>query len=170
MPIIKTKTTYLEMLSPPEGSGPAPRDDIEIARAAQPSVEAYRGWYCAVGGELNWVDRLVMPDDELCIILHDERVEIFLLHVAGETAGYVELDGRVAGDIEIAYYGLFPQFVGQGLGRYFLRWAVQHAWTQQPHRVWLHTCDLDHPAALPNYLKAGFKVYDEQVIEQVVPD
>ena len=29
----------------------------------------------------------------------------------------------------------------------------------QPRRVWVHTCDLDHPNALVNYQARGFSVY-----------
>ena len=42
-------------------------------------------------------------------------------------------------------------------------------WSHQPRRIWVHTCDLDHPAALPNYLKAGFQIYDEVTIDQWIP-
>ena len=90
-------------------------------------------------------------------------------NVDGQPAGYSELDRREPGQIELAYFGLFPQFIGQGLGKYFLGWTLDRAWSYGPDRVWLHTCDLDHPAALPNYQQAGFVVFDEQMIQQVVP-
>ncbi len=110
-----------------------------------------------------------MPDEQLQAILRDDRVEVFVLSVAGELAGYSELDRRVESDIELAYFGLFPNFIGQGLGRFLLDWTLRTAWSRRPRRVWVHTCDLDHPAALPTYLKAGFRAYDEQIIEQFVP-
>jgi GNAT superfamily N-acetyltransferase len=70
----------------------------------------------------------------------------------------------------VAYYrfhfGLMPEFIGQGLGRYFLRWAIGRAWSYGPRRFWLHTDTKDHPAALPNYLKAGFDIYKEEVQDQ----
>jgi len=37
-----------------------------------------------------------------------------------------------------------------------------------PKRVWLHTCTLDHPAALPNYQKAGFAIYKEEMITREI--
>ena len=55
------------------------------------------------------------------------------------------------------------------LGKYFLHCVLDKAWAHAPGRVWLHTCELDHPAALPTYLQAGFVVFDEQLVEQVVP-
>jgi GNAT superfamily N-acetyltransferase len=111
-----------------------------------------------------------MPDDELRAMIQDERVEIFVLSIGQQPAGYAEIDRRQAGEIELAYFGLFPHAIGIGLGKYLLNWILRTAWSYRPRRVWVHTCDLDHPAALPNYLKAGFHVYDETVVEQWVPD
>jgi GNAT superfamily N-acetyltransferase len=82
----------------------------------------------------------------------------------------VELDRRTPGEIELAYFGLFPQFIGNGLGKYLLAWALRQAWSYGPRRVWVHTCDLDHEAALPTYLNAGFTVYAEKMVEQAVPE
>jgi hypothetical protein len=61
--------------------------------------------------------------------------------------------------VEIAYFGLAPDAIGQGLGKHLLSYAVLDAWGMKPKRVWLHTCTLDHPAALPNYLARGFVPY-----------
>jgi hypothetical protein len=60
-------------------------------------------------------------------------------------------------------FGLIREFIGQGLGKYFLQWTIDKAWSYSPKRFWLHTCTKDHPAALPNYLKAGFAIYKEEV-------
>ena len=84
----------------------------------------------------------------------------------GVPAGFAELDRRIEGEIELAQFGLMPEFIGQGLGRYFLRWAIDKAWSYGPRRFWLHTDTKDHPGALPNYLKAGFAIYKEEVKDQ----
>ena len=78
-------------------------------------------------------------------------------------AGYFELCQHEDGAVEIAYFGLLPDFIGRGWGKYLLSQAALAAWGLQPLRIWLHTCTLDHPAALPNYLKRGFKVVREEV-------
>jgi len=167
---IPSKTTYLEMFQPPENEVAPPRAELQLQRVKSPSNEFYRYLYKSVGAAFCWVDRLLTPDEQLQAILCDERIEVFVLHVAGEPAGYAELDRRQADEIELAYFGLFPSFLGQGLGKYFLNWTLRTAWSSCPTRVWVHTCDLDHPAALATYLKAGFRIYDEKVIEQFVPD
>lgn len=170
MPHIPTKTTYLEMLHPPASEEMSPRVDVFVKRANRPSCEFYRGLYQSVGADLCWVDRLVMPDEQLQSILGDDRVEVWVLWVAGKTAGYSELDHRVENEIELAYFGLFPTYLGQGLGKFFLNWTLRTAWSRRPTRVWVHTCDLDHPAALPTYLQAGFRIYHEQIVQQFLPD
>ena len=167
---IQTKTTYLQMLHRPEGHLENPLENVEIHEVLSPSVSFYHALYRSVGSELHWYDRLVMPESELENVLTDRRVDLFTLHVRGITAGYCELDRRTSNEIELAYFGLFPQFLGRGLGKFFLRWTVREAWTHRPQRLWLHTCDLDHPAALPNYIKTGFQVYDETWVNQVILD
>ena len=78
----------------------------------------------------------------------------------GKQAGFAELDRRQVGEIELVQFGLVAEFIGRGLGKYFLQWVIDRAFSYGLQRFWLHTCTNDHPAALPNYLKAGFAVYD----------
>jgi GNAT superfamily N-acetyltransferase len=165
-----TKITYLEMFSPPQPPLGPPPPATEIDRLHTPSVDYYRFLYNSVGRGYNWIDRNLLPDEQLRRIIQDAQVEIYRLKVADQPAGYAELDCRKPGEIELAYFGLFPPYLGQGLGKYFLEWTVARAWAHNPKRVWVHTCDLDHEAALPLYQKAGFAVYDVKLIEQVVGD
>jgi hypothetical protein len=76
------------------------------------------------------------------------------------------LDRRQPDEVEIVQFGLMGPFIGQGLGKYFLQWTIDRAWSYQPRRVWLHTCTLDHPVALPNYLKAGFVITKKEEIRR----
>jgi GNAT superfamily N-acetyltransferase len=146
---IETVVTYLEMTAPPaQRSRPAPRDDLEIRRAHRPTVSFYRYLYAAVGDPWTWAVRHWPSDAELAAILNDPRVEVNVLSAAGVPAGYAELDRREPPDTELVYFGLTPEFIGQGLGAYLLDWAIHHAWRARPRRLWLHTCDLDHPRAL----------------------
>jgi len=80
----------------------------------------------------------------------------------GETAGYFELRKCEDGSVELAYFGLMPKFLGRGLGKHLLTCATEKAWTLGANRVWLHTCTLDDRAALPNYLKRGFKPFKNE--------
>jgi len=84
--------------------------------------------------------------------------------------GYFELARQGGDDIEIAYLGLLPRFIGQGFGGILLTAAASRAWELGANRVWVHTCTLDHPQALSNYQARGFRVYRiEETIEDL-PD
>lgn len=150
-------TTYLEMTA---------QEQLRTAHLDQPGIEvrpmtytdptAYRALYSSVGEAWNWRDRLLMPDDDLIAAL--AKADISVLFVDGETAGYIELADDGSGDTEVAYFGLRPAYFGRGLGKHLLSYGVQRAWDRGAKRVWLHTCNLDGPSALANYLARGFTV------------
>ena len=47
--------------------------------------------------------------------------------------------------------------MGTGVGYAFLRQAVDAVWRQGAGGMTVNTCTADHPRALPNYLRAGFR-------------
>lgn len=163
MAAVDVKVFYLEMLTPPQGEVAPPRGGLSVIHAKRPTVAYYRFLYHTVGRAYHWYSRGKLTDAELAAVLAEPLNEVHVLYDEGTPAGFVEFDRRVAGDIEIVQFGLMPGFIGQGLGKYFLSWALRQAWSYGPKRVWLHTCMLDHPAALPNYLKAGFVQYREEM-------
>ena len=109
-----------------------------------------------------------MPPPELAAIIQNPLDEIHVLYVDGTPAGFGELDRRQPDEIEIKQFGLVPLYLGRGLGKWFLQELVDRAWNHKPRRVWLHTCTLDHAAALPNYQKIGFEVYKQEQIQQPI--
>jgi GNAT superfamily N-acetyltransferase len=167
---LEVTIVYLEMWSRPERPAPPPpRPDLAVLRAERPPVPFYRRLYDQVGGPWLWYERRQMSDERLAVIVQDERVELQVLYVGGVPAGYAELDCRTAGEIELAYFGLIPDFIGQGLGSYFLAWTVDRAWQLQPRRLWVHTCTLDHPRALAGYRAAGFAEYARERVRIADP-
>jgi GNAT superfamily N-acetyltransferase len=168
MATVDVKVSYLEMLARPAGGSPAPREELAVIHARRPTVPYYRFLYHTVGGPYHWLSRAKLTDEQLAAVLRDPRNEVHVLHEEGTPAGFVEFDRRVEGEVEIVQFGLMPEFIGRGLGKYLLWWAVDRAWSYGPRRVWLHTCSLDHPAALPNYLKAGFVLYRETMIRREI--
>ena len=164
---VPVTVTYLEMTSPEQRS-PAPGvlEPTAILRAERPTISFYRYLYDTVGADWNWFMRRRLSDDELAAIIHDDRVEVFVLYVRGVPAGYVELDRRVEGEVEVAYFGLIPEYVGRGYGAFLLDWGLGRAWSYRPRRVWLHTCSLDHPRALGVYQRAGLAVYDRETVHE----
>jgi GNAT superfamily N-acetyltransferase len=168
MNTIPVKTYYLQMHAPPERSVPPPVEGTEVVAVDEPTTRYYRFLYDAVGSDWNWIERKRLSDDELRAILHDDRVELYVLTVKGSPAGFCEMDRRVDGEVELRYFGLMSESFGQGLGKYFLNWILRQAWSNEPNRVWVHTCDLDHVAALPMYQQAGLVLYDEKVADHAV--
>ena len=168
---IPTLVTYLEMTEPPTAAPlRPPLAGIEVRVAREPTVSFYRYLYDAIGREWTWVTRRLLSDAELGRTLADPAVEVNVMWVAGVPAGYAELDRRQPPDIELAYFGLLPEFIGRGLGRWLLDWTIHHAWRARPRRFWVHTCDLDHPRALAVYQKSGFRLYDERLEQLDLPE
>ena len=155
--------TYLEMVAKPTAPNlPLPAPKIVLVRAEQPTLSFYRYLFNTIGEDCLWFSRRFMDDDALTNIIQHELVEVYVLYVGGVPGGLGELDRRTEGQIELSFFGLIPEFVGRGLGKYFLRWLVDQAWTYEPERLWLHTCDLDHPNALSVYQKVGFTPYKRE--------
>ena len=155
-------TTYLEMRAAPRRPNAAPPPGTALMRLDAPSVAFYRFLYDTVGAPWLWYERRLMTDDALAAVIDDPMVDVYVLFVGGEPAGFAELDRRSPPDIELAYLGLRPDYVGQGLGLYLLSWAVDAAWQHGPERLWVHTCNLDHPRALGLYQRIGFAVYQQE--------
>lgn len=164
MPPVQVVRTYLEMTSP-EALSPAPRPDARarVERVEECPPSFFRYLYAAVGGPYHWVDRLPWTDDDVRRYLATPGVSLWVLSFAGAPAGYFELKRHDDGSVEIAYFGLLPEFIGRGLGKYLLTEGVRQAWAERARRVWLHTCTLDGPAALPNYRARGFRPFKEEV-------
>jgi GNAT superfamily N-acetyltransferase len=160
---VEVVRTYLQMereagLKPAE----SPRPDLRIERMAACPGSFFRYLYAEVGRAYHWVDRLVWTDDQVSAYLQDPSVSIWLLTVAGSPAGYFELKRHDDGSVEIAYFGLLSEFIGKGLGKHLLTVATREAWRLGARRVWLHTCTLDDPAALPNYQARGFVPFKKE--------
>jgi len=153
-------TWYLEMTDPVQFS-PAWAENaagLTLTHWSSPDVLSYRALYSAVGGHLRWRDRLIMPDDDLRAALENPGCSVWVLRASDQTAGYFELVKRSSGT-ELAYFGLVPRFHGRGLGGHLLSAAIEQGWLDGAHRLWVHTCNLDAPAALENYRKRGFVMY-----------
>ncbi len=153
--------TYLEMLEPP--SAEVPQSTLRLRRVAQPDPDQYRALFRKVGSNWLWFSRLTMPDRELEAILGDPKVELYEVAAVEPVVGMLELDFREAGQCELAFIGLVPELSGQGHGRWLLAEALRLAWRDDVQRVHVHTCTLDHPAALAAYRRAGFVAYKRAV-------
>lgn len=133
-------------------------------RVENPDLKRYRQLFRLVGEPWLWFSRLVMDDSALAAIVQHPDVELFaVVDDTGSDVGMLELDFREPRDCELAFVGLVPELSGKGHGRWLLAEAVQRAWRESVERVHVHTCSLDHPAALAAYRRAGFTPYKRAI-------
>ncbi|CAN5904602.1 hypothetical protein BH24DEI2_BH24DEI2_13640 [soil metagenome] len=151
--------TYLELLSPSAHKTKTNADPrFGVSELAGPTPTFNKRMYTEVGRAWQWTERLAWSDTAWLEYASSPKVHTFAARYDGTTAGYFEL--READDeVELVYFGLLPDFVGKKIGGSLLSVAIQAAWALNPRRVWVHTCTLDHPAALANYQARGFRVY-----------
>src|SRR5262249_30994722 len=133
---MKVTTTYLEMFAHLQRAVPPPKGGLAVVHAEKPPVAYYRSLYDAVGRDYDWTSRKKLSDAELAALLNDPRLEVHVLLAEGVPAGFAELDWRTEGEIELVQFGLMPEFIGQGLGRYFLQWTIDRAWSYGHRRFW----------------------------------
>jgi GNAT superfamily N-acetyltransferase len=154
--------TYLEMCSPPEHqilSSP-----LSLKRVEVPQPEHYRDLFRLIGAPWLWFSRLILDDAHLAAIIQHPKVELYsIFDESGREVGMLELDFREAHECELAFMGLVPELSGKGHGRWLLAEAVRHSWREGVERVHVHTCSLDHPAALGAYRRAGFIPYKRAI-------
>jgi GNAT superfamily N-acetyltransferase len=159
---IEVTRTYLEAVEH-DAASPAFADaSAKVERVLECPASFFRYLYSEVGRRYHWVDRLGWSDEEIRAYLGDANVSLWVMYSAGAPAGYFELLRYEDGSTEIAYFGLLQEFIGRGLGKRLLSEAMARAWAGGANRVWLHTCTLDDPAAMPNYLKRGFRPFKQE--------
>ncbi len=164
-------TYYLEMHSAQDlRPKRSPRTDLALVRVMPPSPQLNRFFYTTVGADWYWTDRLPWTYQRWLDYLDRSELETWMLTIQGVPAGYYELEAQPGPDVEIAYFGLLPQFVGNGLGAHLLTCAIERGWAMGANRVWVHTCTLDHPQALANYQARGMRLYKQETkVEEVAP-
>ena len=163
-------TWYLEMRDPAQlRRAPLPQPETLLLRAEAPLPMLNRFLYTAVGGHWHWRDRLAWSYARWMQWLDRPELQTWVLYARGTPAGYIELERQAGDDVEIAYFGLMREFIGQGLGGHLLTLGIDRAWAMDAARVWVHTCTLDGPTALANYEARGMVRYHQETRAQERP-
>ena len=152
------------------GAHDSPKRPYELKKLNHNLPEFHRFLYLAVGAKWCWYMRLAWSYQQWLEFLSHSDISTWVAYLDGTPIGYFELKNQRDGNVEIAYFGLIDEFIGRGYGRNLLEDAIRTAWTKGGKRVSLHTCTLDHPQALTNYLARGFKVFKEEEFEDNIPD
>jgi len=151
--------TYLELppgepIRPPERPAPP---GFRTREVHDPAINA--DLYRRVGADYAWIDRLRWSDDKWQ--RWADRIETHVVELVEEIAGYFEIENDFSSGAKVSIFGLLPEFHGRGLGGHALTAALERGRELAP-RVWLTTCSLDGPHALPNYLARGMRPFREE--------
>jgi len=160
---LATIVTALEMFARPQLPIAANKPGWVLRKVEAPDVDWYRALYRRIGIEWLWFSRIIMPDEELASIIHNPMIDIRVLVIDGREEGLLELDYRQDAECELAFFGVSNTILGIGAGKWLMHHAIDLAWSTSISRLWVHTCTLDHPRALPFYIKSGFKPYKRQL-------
>ena len=167
---ISYEVFYLEMRTSPKFEWPKkPSGDIFISNSVKPSSRYFFDLYKAVGGDYEWTDKFELPTSEIDFFLCHPLVRMFTFFKDGWTAGFFMLDYRVTGICDLAYFGLVPEAIGFGYGKYMLKVAVKEGWNRNGTKLLtVNTNSLDHPNALPLYKKIGFMLKNKKKATRVL--
>lgn len=155
---------YLEMTSPEAHRRKASPNGLSVVEAEVKDFRFNRFLYQLVGEAWSWTDKLSLPDTDWIRYAESDTLRTWVAYNRGSIAGYYELLRDPDDQVQIAYFGLTPKFIGRGFGGYLLSHAIDSAWTWGDiARVWVHTCTLDHPSALSNYQSRGFRLYKTEI-------
>ena len=139
--------------------------NLEIILEKKPTVDFCKFLYKEVGRDFFWRDRLKWSDQNWLNYISNDFFKLYTLKQNNELAGYYELlyDPKIP-SMEIPYFGIFKEFFGKGIGGYLLTEAILTSFNHKINKVWVHTCTLDHPNALKNYLARGMTVFKTEEI------
>lgn len=155
-------TYYLEMYSANDLKKKEDSKGLTVVECKVKQFEYNKFLYQFIGGKWSWTDKLSCSDQEWKSYVESDSLRTWVAYSGGAIAGYFELL-RDKDDVEIIYFGLTEAFIGKGYGGFLLSEAIKSAWAWEGvKRVWVHTCSLDHPSALDNYLARGMKIYKEE--------
>jgi GNAT superfamily N-acetyltransferase len=158
MPQFEVVITHLELAPADFQPKRSDRADVSFSHVSPPMPALNRFFYMTVGGPWLWLERRTWSFDQWAAkVGRADQVETWIVSVSGVPAGYVELERKEPGVVEIDYLGLLPSFIGGGLGAHLLTSAVDRAVAMGATKVLLNTCNLDHPKARANYEARGFR-------------
>jgi GNAT superfamily N-acetyltransferase len=158
-------TYYLEMSSPASLKSKDDPKGLVVSECSTKQFEFNKFLYRFIGGKWLWTDKLSWNDQQWKDYVEKDTLRTFVAYSGGSIAGYFELL-RESDEVEIIYFGLAEPFIGKGHGGYLLTEAIKAAWKwENVKRVWVHTCSLDHPSALQNYLSRGMKIYKTETAD-----
>jgi len=162
----KIERNYLEINSLTELNSSTVSSDDYLVKLIDPvDFEINKFFYKNIGKKHHWVDRLSWTNEQWIKYTSDEKLKTYVLQKNNDLAGYFELISHTEiNEVEIAYLGLLEEYQNKKLGSYLLSSAIKNSFLNNPKRVWVHTCSLDHKNALNNYISRGMRIFKKETI------
>ena len=161
----KIQRNYLEITSISDlNESSVLTDGYSVQIIEQEDFQLNKFFYKNVGKNHHWIDRLIWTEKKWIEYVSDEKVKTYVLKKENELAGYFELIIH-SHEVEIAYLGLLEEYQNKKLGSFLLSSAIKNSFLENPKRVWVHTCSLDHKNALNNYIARGMKIFKTEIIK-----
>ena len=136
-----------------------------LVKKIKPDFQLNKFFYKQVGKKHRWIDRLSWSDEKWINYISNKNLETYIICECEELVGFFELlHNPELQETEISYFGLLEEYIGKGIGGYALSVAIKKSFEKNIRRVWLHTCTLDHPNALKNYIARGMTVFKKEKI------
>ncbi len=151
---------YLEMSAPSLAPAEPPvPEGLTLEPLTGNDAVRYQALFRAVGERWLWAGNIAKSPEEIAVMLDVPGMETWV--VAGQPGdlGLLQLETTAERGAELVYFGVVPEAIGMGLGRWLIEVAIARAFAKPAHRLWLHTCNFDHPDALAFYRRAGFRIY-----------
>ena len=141
-------------------------EECNIVHIKKPDFQLNKFFYKQVGKKHRWIDRLIWSDEKWMTYISNRNLETYVISKYDELVGFFELlYNPELKETEISYFGLLEEYIGKGIGGFALSSAIRKAFEKNINRVWLHTCTLDHPNALKNYIARGMTVFKKENIK-----
>ena len=161
--IISVKRNFLELKNINDLIKKDKPEDNYSVEKTKPDFQLNKFFYKQIGKKYRWTDRLVWSNLQWSNYVSNKNLETFVIKNDKKLVGYFELIHHPEkNETELAYFGLFEDYFGKGVGGYALTTAIVKSFEKKIKRIWVHTCTLDHPNAIKNYLARGMKIFKEE--------
>ena len=163
--MIPVERNFLELRDIKKLKFNSPKENKLLIKKIKPDFQLNKFFYKQVGKKHRWIDRLSWTDEKWINFISNKNLETYVISESDNLIGFFELlYNPDLNETEISYFGLLEEYIGKGIGGYALSEAIKKSFEKNIKRVWLHTCTLDHPNALKNYIARGMRVFRKENI------
>ena len=163
--MIPVERNFLELRDIKKLKFNSSKENKFLIKKIKPDFQLNKFFYKQVGKKHRWIDRLSWTDEKWINFISNRNLETYVISESEDLIGFFELlYNPDLNETEISYFGLLEEYIGKGIGGYALSEAIKKAFEKNIKRVWLHTCTLDHPNALKNYMARGMRVFRKENI------